>query len=412
MTSSSHKTKGLPRLGILGGGQLARMLVCSAHRQGIPTVVISPQSEDPAAQVTSEHKVCSLDDEEGLKKILIQAQIEVLTFESELIPHPVLRMLEELHESNTLHVFPHPHLMSSFSHRLKQKNLLIQYKLPTAPFLPLSSELSAHGARLMAYLKEHEPRKTQHSGWVLKCCTGGYDGRGTFFLKPTTTAAQLSDFLQRCPGSLVAEHTIDFARELAFSAVRSTSGALQLLPLVETHQHRGQCDWVRGPVVLPQPHQNPDSTHRPTRVHFKKLAEQVKTFLEDLDYEGLITFELFELPGSCELMINEIAPRVHNSAHYSLDALSYSQFDLHLQSFYVPHLTSWQLLSKGFAMANLLGTGRQCYHCTEQEGVRLHWYGKKENRMQRKMAHLNALAPTAEQALSRVLDVRQKMWLP
>ena len=387
-------------LGILGGGQLARMLALSAHRQGIAVKVVSAQKDDPAAQVTSQHYSLLWDDSAALQKALESARVWV--FESELIPLDLLEKLSLWSEESSWDIFPNPSLMALFSHRAQQKKFLEEHSLPTAAFIhwPESSQQNLTSCV--------EKLKSRGGDWVLKTCRGGYDGRGTFFFTSKTLLREVSDFLEKAQGGLIAEHAVAFVRELAFSVVRSRTGKVRFLPLVETHQSQGSCDWVKGPVIGdPTTKSRRDSL---LQENYRKLCEQIAQVLKKIDYVGLITFELFELADH-SLMINEVAPRVHNSAHYSMDALSYSQFDFHLQAYYEPELASWKLLAPGFAMANLLGTREDVPHYREEPGARLHGYGKQESRIRRKMGHLNVLAETPEKALSQVLEARRRMWL-
>ena len=157
---------------------------------------------------------------------------------------------------------------------------------------------------------------------------------------------------------------------------------------METHQEQFRCLWVKGPVE-----------HK----KINHLKNKISRFLQDIGYQGLITFELFDT-GS-ELLINELAPRVHNSGHYSLNAMSEDQFTLHLKAVFNFPLQSPKV-SQGFAMLNLLG-GRKESKWKELKKFHFHWYGKTINRPGRKMGHVNVTAETAEEALNKLMNVKK-----
>lgn len=416
-----------PSIGILGGGQLARMLALCAHRRGTQPVVVSPSSIDPAGQVTHFHLSHSLHKwDEKLKKHI--SQVPVWTFESELINPGILKKMSSL--KDTL-VYPHPQIMAQISHRDQQKKLLLEYHLPTSPYLPIEgpTDLKAHeiAEQILKTLAtaSHQP---QNHKWVLKTSRGGYDGRGTYFITPNTKAHDLVPFVSKfdgAPGSkgyeFIAEHTQHFTRELAFTAARSEDGDIRFLPLVETLQTEGQCDWVRGPVLYNPGNTSPEhsdgfrketpESRRELNLaqSFRQLQEQVADFMSEISYVGVLAFELFELPEEQKLIINELAPRVHNSAHYSLDGLEYSQFDLHIQCAQGPLPSQNALIRPGFAMANILGKAQKLALPSEVSGSKVHWYGKEESRVARKMGHINRLADSPAQAWHQVIDARERI---
>ena len=216
--------------------------------------------------------------------------------------------------------------------------------------------------------------------FVLKTRTGGYDGYGTFFIRDK------NDPLPSTP--CIAEKYIDFKRELALTAVRSKKGETVFLPLVETRQEQARCLWVCGPA-----------SHR----KLKKLQKQITLFLRKTAYQGAVTFELFDTGE--DLLINEAAPRVHNSAHHSLNTLTEDQFTLHLKGIFNLPLTTPKPLAGGFAMLNLLGEGVKNPQWKLPQDVHLHWYGKS-SRKGRKMGHINTLASSPQQALRKALKTR------
>lgn len=380
-TDPRNSTSQRKKLGILGGGQLARMLAESAHRLGIEIHILSENASDPAAQVArnwhqgSPHSLSDL--AEFFRKV------DLVTFESEFIDAGKIR--EALRKAKTpdLPFFPKLELIEKLQDRRDQKNLLVAAGLPTSVHLHSTAR------------DEHLEFFNQHKKVVYKKRRGGYDGYGTFIVKSskeleTFLAAQnLSDF--------IVEKFIPFKRELAIVFARNAEGKITSMPLVETFQTQSRCDWVMGPLE-----------HK----GLGKLEKRIRTWLGKLDYVGVIAFELFE-SAKGELMVNEIAPRVHNSAHYSQDALTFSQFDLHLFSglgFGLPR--DLQLRGKSFVMLNLLGTEPSCLIRASLISGSLHWYGKLDSRPGRKMGHLNYISQVSGASLLKIANKERLLYFP
>jgi len=166
------------------------------------------------------------------------------------------------------------------------------------------------------------------------------------------------------------------------------------LPLVESVQTQSQCDWVVGPLK----HQRA-----------KALFQKIERYLRNLDYIGAISFELFDT--GLELLVNEVAPRVHNSAHYSMDALRQSQFRLHLLAGLGEKLPAAELLSPAFCMVNLVGKSHELPEVPYNIQGQLHWYGKNDNRPGRKMGHVNYVGTNSKNLLKIALSERKKFKL-
>lgn len=361
-------------IGILGGGQLARMLALSAHPLGIDVSILTAQAADPAAQVVGHVRLGSPGDAEDLRDFLNGAT--ALTFESEFIEMGPLRK----NVPGSVYVFPNFEAIDRIQDRLTQKRLLDEFKIPTSPWRPIENETDLAAA---------EERFT--GGFVLKQRRFGYDGYGTFVVRAERRADPL--ILERSAAGFIAEAFIPFKRELAISFVRSRRGEFVALPLVETVQKDSRCFSVMGPVAHPG---------------VKKLGAQVKRMMEALDYVGVLAVEMFDTKSG--LLVNELAPRVHNSAHYSQDALSCSQFEYHLRAGFDWPLPKVSLRSGGFAMVNLLGEGGEI-HLSRSGLGNLHWYGKSENRPGRKLGHINVLDASGKSALRRALKWRKEFTL-
>ncbi len=387
----------MKNLGILGGGQLARMLALKATNLNLKIFILSPSKKDPAAQLKSvvwvqgdPHKI------ESLSKFL--KLVDVLTFESEFISTKQIQKALAKTSVKKLHIAPSLKSLGLLQDRYTQKQLLKKHKLKTASFLRVSFTKSttqnSQTKKLLTIFKKLGP-------FVLKTRTGGYDGYGTFIIKNKKDIKNIT----LNSSHFIAEQFINFKRELALLAVRNKKGTIVFFPLVESRQENSRCLWVKGPT-----------NHRKLNV----LKNKIKIFLKALKYEGVLAFELFDT--SSDLLINELAPRVHNSGHYSLDGLTEDQFTLHFKGIFNFPLKTPKPLKKGFAMLNLLGEGTtktprlslnkkivklskgvECHY----KSFYLWWYGKTKSTKNRKMGHINSLGDSPTKALSQLLKVRK-----
>lgn len=362
------------KIGYLGGGQLARMLIHSAQSMGLETHVLSAHEQDPAAQVSRNWRQGSTDQASDLERFL--KSVDVATFESEFLNTDLLLQVSKIVKT-ALH--PSPHVMGQLRDRLSQKQLFDQHKLATSPWSP------ANKLKDILNFIEKESLPV-----VFKKRLFGYDGYGTFVVK---TKNQLNDFLNSIfhEDQFIVEKFIPFDKELAVILARSQDGSFTHLPFVETRQKDSRCDWVKGPISM-----------KSASVTLKAL----KTFLKKMNYVGVMGVEFFI--SKKEILINEVAPRVHNSGHYSLTTPGPSQFDLHNACLLGLKLPKPIEIKKGFAMVNLIGSDKKV-QLKAVEG--LHWYGKSENRRGRKMGHLNTLGSNGEQALKKALKLRKEIQL-
>ncbi len=363
------------RIGILGGGQLARMLALSAHPLGLSIKVLATHAGDPAAQVVNEAMLGSLSDERVLRKFL--SEVDFVTFESEFVDTSLLSNCLPAHAQ----VFPSLTSIDKIQDRLSQKRLLDLLKIPTSPWLPVDS--AADLAKASATFKQ---------GFVLKQRRFGYDGNGTFvFRDPKKYDPSV---LLKSKFGFIAEEFVDFKRELATSFVRSRKGEFMALPLVESVQKEARCFSVSGPV---------------RHAKIAKLNSSFKRLLKELDYVGILAVEIFDTARG--LVVNELAPRVHNSAHYSQDALTCDQFEYHLRAGLGWPLPRVELIRPGFAMVNLIGEGHKEIRLSQSATGKLHWYGKIENRPGRKLGHINVIDKSGKRALQRALKWRKDFQL-
>ncbi len=362
------------KLGILGGGQLARMLALKSHELGMRPYVLNKQVEDSAMQVTPYFVKGDLHSKKDVKTFL--RKVDLAVFENEFLDPS---MLHEASLETKTSIHPKPKTMALLRDRWLQKSLLKKYKIPTAEFVRVNS------VKQMSSLVSLFPNQI-----VLKKRLFGYDGYGTLITK-SKSKTPVEEFIKKHSPNLIAEAFVPFQRELAIILIRNKMGQIIELPLVETHQEEARCLWVKGPCQ----HKKKDN-----------LVKKLKRMIDEIGYEGVIAFELFET--KTELLVNEVAPRVHNSGHYSLDALSEDQFSLHIKAVLNMKLTTPVKRSGGFAMLNLLGNNKTKTSLWPlPPGIKLHWYGKAENRMGRKMGHINQLASTGGKALNQLLKFKK-----
>lgn len=359
------------KIGILGGGQLARMLALSAHAMGATPLVLSENPQDPAQQVVSKPWIGSLKDPDVLKKFI--ETVDILTFESEFIDCDLLEKIAGVHKKK---IFPSIDNARLLQDRQTQKTLLDKFKIPTAPWFFVHDETTLFSA---AHILKYP--------FVLKKRRNGYDGYGTYIIR---NAKNLTSFIQNDldqPYGFIAEKFIPFRRELACIFFRNKKRQILQFPLVESLQKDSRCYWIKGPVEHKQ---------------FQQWVKSFRRLLDKINYVGAIGVELFDAQG--KIIVNELAPRVHNTGHYSQNCLRINQFEAHLRAVMGLSLPSQQFVPKGFAMVNLLGsTNAPPPKWTLSPDVSVHWYGKLDNRAGRKMGHINAVDSSPNAALKKAL---------
>lgn len=385
-------------IGILGGGQLGRMMAIPARQMGFGIAVLAPEGDAPAAGLADVAIRASFEDPDAARRL---AQISsVLTYEFENIPYQTVRALEEL-----LPVRPSSEILRLTQDRLLEHDLLHRLGVPTAPGLEVCSKAEARAA-------------LQQSGGParLKTARGGYDGGGQWRVR---TAEDLPDVLPDGgpPGAVSAnagpiaagtipagttaagpihrflmEKEVEFDCEVSVILCRDLFGDIKFFPLFENHHASGILDWTRCPARV-----SPRAAAR--------AFEIARAIAEAAGLVGTLTVECF-VTGD-EVRVNELAPRVHNSGHLTQDACSISQFEQHIRAICGLPLLQPVLLRPA-VMRNLLGArDRRRVHvegladALADPDVRFHWYGKSSERARRKMGHLTALGDTAEEAFVR-----------
>jgi 5-(carboxyamino)imidazole ribonucleotide synthase len=357
-------------IGVLGGGQLGRMMALAARRMGYRIIVLDPSPRCPTAQVADGVVVGALDD--IVAATHLAAQVDVITLDTEHVPADLLTALH-----NIVPVRPHPSVLRTIQDRMVQKQFLDSLGLRQAQWAPVSStrELTAALALL-------------NGSAIVKVRRAGYDGKGQVRITPTDQPQEKLAMLRGEPA--VAEQIIGFTRELSVVLARSLTGETAIYPVAENAHRHHVLHTTRAPA--------PMSTSQLQAAHSIALTIAVA-----LDYVGVLAVEMFECADGT-LLVNEIAPRTHNSGHFTYGACTTSQFEQHVRAICGLTLGSATSLS-GAVMLNLLGDlwqkGPPRWEAVLQfPHARLHLYGKDAPAPGRKMGHVLLLDNDTEQALA------------
>jgi 5-(carboxyamino)imidazole ribonucleotide synthase len=337
------------RIGILGGGQLGRMLALAGYPLGLRFRFFDHSAQAPAGHL-AELQVGEFEDSVALERFA--ADLDVVTYEFENVPLASVQRLAE-----RLRVYPPPRALEVSQERLTEKTFFRELGVPTAPFEPVDgrADLTRAAARLGLPA-------------VLKTRRHGYDGKGQTVLRTSEDVARGWDTFGQVP--LILEGFVRFARELSLLAVRGLQRQICFYPLVENHHRAGMLRLSHAPALNAE--------------RLQTAAEDfARRLLEALDYVGVLALELFEVDG--QLLANEMAPRVHNSGHWTIEGAATSQFENHLRAILGWPLGSTEMTAHA-AMVNLIGVAPTPEKLLEVRGARLHWYGKTE-KAGRKVGH-------------------------
>ena len=371
-------------IGVVGGGQLAMLLIEAGKKRNVDVVVQTAAKTDPAAKKTNQLVLHDPTNPEGTK--LLAEKTRLITFENEWVDISSLLSLE----NNGVSFVPRLQSIRPLINKITQRELLNSLDIPCPDWLAIPLKKSTEidlpadwGFPLMA-----------------KAAKGGYDGKGTKIIK---NLKQLQEFLLvEREEQWMLEKWISFDKELSIVSSRDSKGIVRSLPIVETYQSKQVCDWVLAPADI-----NHDVDLMVRNIAASLLAE--------LEYVGVIAIEFFY--GSEGLLVNEIAPRTHNSGHFSIDACSSSQFDQQICITSGINVPMPEMLVNGALMANLLGLQSNYPTSLTQRldnlrgipGLNVHWYEKEEEKKGRKLGHVTYLLNNKD-ALSRkkeALDVLQ-----
>ena len=326
------------KLGILGGGQLARMLTLAAYPLGIRTLCFDPVPDACAGDLT-ELMVADYNDEKALNKFL--SHVDCVTIETENVPLSCAELILKSH-----HFYPSAKALEITQDRFLEKSFLKSLKIPTPEFIIISSleELTQSISKL---------------GYpaVLKTRRFGYDGKGQYILRSESDILKSWNILQN--KSLILEQFISFESEFSLIAIRNKEGKTQFYPLTRNHHVGGVLHSSEAPI-------NNHVLQQEAELHALQI-------LDTLQYIGVLTVEYFY--DGTRLIANEIAPRVHNSGHWTIEGAQTSQFENHLRAIFDLPLGGTEAIGNCF-MLNCLGKMMPIKSCLNIQGIHYHTYGK------------------------------------
>jgi len=366
-------------VGVLGSGQLGRMFAIAARRMGYRVHTFSPDADTPTGQVADLEVIAPYDDLDEVRRFA--AGVSVVTFEFENVPAPTAQAAAEYAP-----VRPRGEVLHTTQHRIREKTFLTNAGLPLTPFRTVTT--SDDLTRAVADLGCPS---------ILKTADFGYDGKGQVRVTSPEQARAAWSSIGNVPA--VLEALIAFDCEVSVIAARGFDGAYADWGVIENRHQNSILDISIAPATV-------------TDTVAREAREITRAVLEALDVVGVLCVEFFVEPGG-RLLINELAPRPHNSGHLTFDASVTSQFEQQLRAVCGLPLGSTELLRPA-AMANLLGDIWQSHEpnwltALAHPDVKLHLYGKLAPRAGRKMGHLTALAPDSATALSLVQSARNAL---
>ncbi len=385
----------MKRIGVIGGGQLALMMADAAKKLSVELVVQTPNHNDPAVSIANDVVFASVDS--AIATGYLAEKCDVITFENEFIDLVGLSVLAHF----GVCFRPRIEALAPLLDKYDQRCYLRDLGLPVPKFFHLPEYKSSQIKSLKSLVVE--------LGFpvVLKTRRHGYDGQGTFIINDFDELFRRLDFetikSPRSQPLFLLEEFIPFERELAIMAARSVLGEVVTYPVVETQQEEQVCRRVIAPANISQE----------ISVEIEKIAQ---TLLNSLKAVGIFGIELF-LTADGKVLVNEIAPRTHNSGHFSLDACEISQFEQHLRAVCGLPLGSTALVCDAAVMVNLLGYDREVEYQSKLDDItripksHLHWYGKSESRPGRKLGHVTVLLDSSnrEDALA-IAKTIESIW--
>ena len=362
-------------IGVVGGGQLAQMLANAGKDLGVQVVVQTGSEFDPAISSAADVIYADTKDLDGTKQLA--QQCSSVTFENEWVDIEGLSILED---SGVVFV-PSLSAISPLVNKLSQRKLLNKLNIPGPEWITLSSFSITE---LM--LKD---------GWkfplMAKSSLGGYDGKGT---KVIRDYSELRDLLRSVnPKNWFLEKWVDYNLELSLVVSRDLNGEVRTFPLTETYQVNQICDWVLAPADINHP--------------VEAMAQNIAlSLVRELDYKGVLAIEFFY--GEDGLLVNEIAPRTHNSAHLTIEACKASQFEHQIAIASGLPVKSAELITSGAMMVNLLGFNDEADSLDNRLNqlkkiprLTIHWYNKNKNTPGRKLGHVTLLLESSDKHLRR-----------
>lgn len=363
-------------IGIIGGGQLGKMLIQEAKKMDFTVIVLDPSPNSPCIKMADEYIRADFYDKKSIRKLV--EKCDITTFEIENIDTEILYKLEE--EGNK--IYPSPRVLDIIKDKSKQKEILLKNNIPTSKWERIEDL--------------RETAKNLGLPFVQKACFGGYDGRGVYVIRSE------EDFENAIERESFGEEYIDFEKELAVVVSRNIKGEIKCFPVVEMifDEKENICDEIIAPGNIDEE----------IAKKAKKLAERC---IEVFKGVGVFGIEMF-LTKDGEILVNEIAPRVHNSGHYTIESCITSQFEQHIRAVCDIPMGSTELIIPS-VVVNILGDenafGLPYYKgikdVLEIPGVNIHIYGKNEVKPYRKMGHVTIVDSDIQRAVEKAERVKK-----
>ncbi len=373
------------KIGIVGGGQLGKMMILDAKRLDYYFVIMDPAPDCPAHSIADEHIVAGFDDMDAMLELA--SKVDVVTFEFEHINVEALKVMEkEGHK-----VFPSSETLLHIQNKYEQKKWLKEHGLPVPDFHKINNL---------------EELKSAHEKYgfpvILKTCTGGYDGKGNYVINnyDEYEAAYKALGAGRLP--LMAEECIDFEKEISVLVCRSTNGDIKVFPIAENYHKNSILDETLVPAAI-------------TKSQEEQAMDIARRAVKAFNAYGMLCIELFACKDG-RVLVNELAPRPHNSGHYTIEGCVTSQYENHIRAILGLPLGDTSLI-KPVVMKNIIGTGSsaanlhgltEAYLCGEN--VKVHIYGKSTVSKGRKMGHITVTDETVEAALEKARKAHSKIY--
>lgn len=365
------------KIGIIGGGQLGKMMIQEAKKMGFYITVLDPTLKCPAHTLVDEHIVANFDDETAIR--LLASKSDVITYEFEHIGADILETLE----NEGIKVYPTAKSLKIIQNKYSQKSLLLKNNIPMPEFTSVKT-----------------PNDIKNAGekygypFLLKSCTGGYDGKGNFVIHNENEINEGFKALGSGKIPLMAEKFFPFTMEISVLACRGINGEIEVYPVAENIHHDNILFETRVPANI-------------SEETSKKAMELAKSVMEIFEGVGMFCVEMF-VDKDGNVALNEVAPRPHNSGHYTIEACMTSQFEQHIRAVSGLPLGSSKLIMPT-VMRNLLGeegfNGNATVEGADEalniKGVYLHIYGKEKSVPKRKMGHFTVISDTLEEAAEK-----------
>ncbi len=368
----------MKRIGIIGGGQLGKMMILDGKRLDHQFMILDPTEHCPAHSIADAHIVAEFDDVDAI--IQMAEMVDVVTYEFEHISVKALQILEEQGHK----VYPSSETLLHIQNKLDQKIWLANHGIPVPSF----AQIYSYG---------HLCSLTEQSGYpvILKTCTGGYDGKGNAVIDHKGGEEKAYQSLGNGELPLMLEEWIPFEKEVSVLACRSTTGEIRVFPMAE-NKHRNN---ILDETVVPA---------RVSKTTAEEAFEVARNCVRAVNAYGMLCVEMF-VTREGHVLVNELAPRPHNSGHYTIEGCYTSQYEQHVRAILGMPLGNSDLI-RPTAMKNLIGVKNGISEPTGVEfamqypNVKVHLYGKERVSIGRKMGHITATADTIDEALA---DVRK-----